>query len=156
LDFRLADFAAFGWVLFATLEDDRWISPEWELRLKKLRLAQHHFTASGNSIIDALHCVLQHGPVVKMSTSILFENCRLVADREHMQLPKTVNRFGQELTNLKGAIETELDVVFTEEHDGAGKRFISLIPKRADTYFQNGSSRAANWSERNLIQNTKY
>jgi hypothetical protein len=136
LAFRLADFAAFGWKVHAVLQDGRWVSPEWEERLGKLRLAQHHFAAKGNNIIAALRGVLERGRVAQMPTSILFDACRLVADAEHIQLPKTVSVFGQELTNLKFAIEAELGVVFTEERIHADKRLITLTPKRADMCFQ--------------------
>jgi hypothetical protein len=135
-DVRLADFAAFGWVLFAKPEGDHWSSPEWDLLLEKLKLAQHHFTARGNNIVAALRGVLEREHITKMSTGALFDSCRSVAEVAHIQLPKTAQGFGHELTNLKFAIEAELEVVFTEEHGHGGKRFITLTPKRADMYFQ--------------------
>jgi len=49
-------------------------------------------------------------------------------------LPKTANTFGRLLTEMKSAIETELNVQLIERRGHAGKRFITLKPKTPRSY----------------------
>ena len=135
LGFRMADFAAFGWILHAEEKDGRWLSPAWEALLEKPTLAQDRFVGADSGLITVLDHLLTErweaspGATLRWSIHELFNACRDTAIKLSIMLPKTVLGFGQMLTQRVSAIETELNVVVREERKHAGERFISIFQK---------------------------
>lgn len=147
LGFRMADFAAFGWVMHASQKDGRWVSQEWESLLEKLTLAQDRFVGSDGALVTVLDHVLTEqwevgtkGRPVRCSIYELFSACRDKAIKLSIMLPKTAIRFGQIFTQQKNAIQTALGVVIREEYKHAGERFITIFRKpEVTTYYLNGA-----------------
>jgi energy-coupling factor transporter ATP-binding protein EcfA2 len=141
MNFRMADFAEFGWKMHARRQEDGcWISPEWEALLGKLARAQDRFVGADNALIETLGEVLDGAsPVSDMLVADLFVKCRGIADVRRLMLPKTTTTFGKLLTEMRSTIETELSVKFSEKYGHAGKRLITLTPTEP-RFHRNGAS----------------
>ncbi len=129
LDFRMADFAEFGWRMHARQKDGRWESPEWETILNKLAVAQDRFTGTDSGVLEAIGALLDDGvAITDMPTSELFSKCRAIAEARRLIIPKSTSGFGQALTELAQTIERELKVKYSERRAHAGKRLVTLTP----------------------------
>ncbi len=129
LPFRMADFAAFGWRVFAPLGR----TAEWEALLARLEKAQAGFASEGDGVIEAFRGVLeQKGSVGPTKVGDLFKECAAIAEAEGLSFPRTANGFGRKLTNLRRVIELELGVRYREGRGHAGKRWVSLSAKPGD------------------------
>ena len=139
LGFRMADFAAFGWIMHAQEKNGQWVSSEWEALLGKLTLAQDRFVGADSGLISVLDHLLTErweaspGATLRWSIHELFNACRDTAIKLSIMLPKTVLGFGQMLTQRVSAIETELDVVIREERE-------NMLARAIHCDFQNISS----------------
>ena len=143
MNFRMADFAEFGWRMHARRQEDGgWISPEWEELLGKLARAQDRFVGSDNTLIEALAEVLDGGVSVNdMSIADLFVRCQAVAESRRLMLPKTTTTFGKLLSEMKSTIETELSVEFSEKYAHAGKHLITLTLKEPRSHPNKSSAK---------------
>jgi hypothetical protein len=126
LRFRMADFATFGWR--ATRAAGR--EQAWLEILKKLDMAQSHFAAEGDGMIEALRVLLERdGQIGPLSSGELFLKCTEVATSHGLLIPRTAGGFGQKLTTMKPIIESELSVSFADDRRHQNKRVIVIAPK---------------------------
>lgn len=125
LPFRMADYAAFGWRVFAMIGKEK----EWEALLGRLEKAQAGFASEGDGVVEALRAVLEQkrgvGPI---KVADLFKECAAIAEAESLSFPRTANGFGKKLTNLRRVIELELKVKVREERKGGRWRWVTLTP----------------------------
>jgi hypothetical protein len=129
LAFRMADFAAFGWNLFALQGRER----DWIELLAKLERAQAGFAAQNDGIVEAMRILLQRdGMIGPVTTGTLFKRCFEIAEAERLAFPETAQGFGRRLTAAKRTIELELRCRFTEETAHKGQRWITLTPRTGD------------------------
>jgi hypothetical protein len=124
--FRMAEFGSF--VLRAAEAAGHEETKRWSGLLKQLKLAQADFAGEADGVISALRILLERNGEVRGSVGSLFKQCTEIARAEHLGLPKTVQGFGQRLTNLRSAIELELNVSFSDERLHANHRYITMIP----------------------------
>jgi hypothetical protein len=127
LAFRMADFAAFGWSLFALR--DR--AQDWIDLLGRLERAQAGFAAENDGLIEALRQLLHHrnnqiGPI---TTGDLYKQCAEIAETERLAFPQTAQAFGRRFTAAQRTIELELKCRFSEETGHRGQRWITLTPR---------------------------
>jgi hypothetical protein len=120
LPFRMADFASFGWRVVHPYSD-RWL----EL-LGRVEAAQASFAAMGSVIVEILSELLEKcgGQIGPISTSDLHKDC--LGQAKERPFPRTVQSFGQRLTNMRRVLELELDIEFYEERGHAGQRIVTL------------------------------
>lgn len=128
LPFRMADFASFGWQVAALMG----LETDWEKLLARLECKQAEFASAGDGIIESLRLVLAQGALTNTAVSDLFRRCQAVAEEQRLVFPRTVQTFGQRLSNLRRVIELELGVKFQEERGHGGVRRITLAPKCGD------------------------
>lgn len=129
LPFRMADYAAFGWRVFAPLGQQR----EWENLLGRLEKAQARFASEGDGVIEALRGVLERkGSIGPTRVAELFRECSAIAEAEGLSFPRTANGFGRKLTALRRVIELEMGVRYREEVGHARHRWVSLSAKHGD------------------------
>lgn len=127
--FRMADFAAFGWLVFAALGKAK----EWEDLLKNLEKVQVAFASDGDGIIAALGVLLgQQGAIREVLVGDLFKRCVAVAQAQDLLFPRTAQAFGRRLSTLRRVIELELGVKFQEDYRHAGARHVTLTPRNGD------------------------
>src|SRR5262249_6706414 len=94
LTFRMADYAAFGW-LFAHMFGK---TSEWEGRLQRLEQAQGAFATEGDGMVEALRILLdREGSIGPIPVAELFKACREIADREGLLFPESAQAFGRRL-----------------------------------------------------------
>ncbi len=126
LAFRMADFGAFGWSLFALKEKTR----DWIALLAKLERAQAGFAAENDGLVEALRIMLQRedqiGPI---TTGDLFKKLLEIVEAERLAFPETAQGFGRRLTATRRTIELELRCRFSEETGHRGQRWITLSPR---------------------------
>jgi hypothetical protein len=129
LAFRMADFASFGWSLFA----QRGKARDWTDLLGRLERAQAGFAAQNDGVIEALRIILQQDSLIGPITSgELFKRCSQIAESERLAFPETAQGFGRRLTASKRTIELELKCRFSEETAHRGQRWITLTPRSGD------------------------
>jgi hypothetical protein len=122
----MADFAAFGWNLFAVQGKER----EWIELLAKLERAQAGFAAQNDGIVEVLRLLLQRdGTVGPITTSALFKQCFEIAEAERFAFPETAQGFGRRLNAAKRTIELELKCRFSEETGHRGQRWVTLAAR---------------------------
>jgi hypothetical protein len=128
--FRMADFAAFGWLVF----NQNAKASEWLKLLKRLEAAQMNFASEGDALVSILRTLIERdGTIGPIEVGALFRKCAEVAEAELPPMPQTVQGFGMKLTNLHRVIEVELAARFAEDHGHRGKRFVTLTPLRGET-----------------------
>jgi hypothetical protein len=124
--FRMADYAAFGWRLFAEHPAD------WEALLGRLEQAQAEFASDGDGVLDVLRVLYERdGRIGPISVSDLYTEGTKVADDKHFAFPRTSTAFGRRLTHTRRVIELELGVRWREETRHRGQRWITLAPEPA-------------------------
>lgn len=125
LPFRMADFGAFGYRLFAT----QGRAKEWSDLLERVQRAQAAFASEGDGVVEALRIVLasKGGRIDEVEVVKLFDEARKVAARAGLAFPDTSQGFGRRLTSAARVIELELNVRFIQSGH-AGKRMVSLVP----------------------------
>lgn len=129
LSFRMADFAAFGWRVFARLGQAR----EWEALLGRLEIVQSAFASDGDGVVAALGLLLkQEGAIHEEAVGDLFKRCRVLAEQQDLLFPKTAQVFGRRLSTLRRVLELSFGVRFSEEYGHGGFRRVSLVPQRGD------------------------
>jgi hypothetical protein len=122
--FRMADYAAFGWRLFA--EDPA----HWEALLGRLERAQAEFASDGDGMLDVLRVLYERdGQIGPISVSDLYAKAAQIADEQRLAFPRTATGFGRRLTNTRRVIELELGARWREETRHKGQRWISLAPE---------------------------
>lgn len=128
---RMADFASFGWVMHAHQEGGEWVSPEWEILLGKLKIAQDLFVAADSGLITALYDVFKGmgERMVRLPQRDLFQKCLAVGESRKLILPRSAATFGKLLVSMHDAIETELGVTFTIDASHADEHHITMIRK---------------------------
>jgi hypothetical protein len=126
LSFRMADFGTFGWR--ATRAAGR--EQAWLEILKKLDVAQAHFAAEGDGVVEVLRILLERdGRIGPLSSSELFLECTEIATSRGLLIPKTAAGFGHKLSNMKCIIESELNVSFSDDREHQNRRIIVIAPK---------------------------
>ncbi|MBI4463839.1 MAG: hypothetical protein HY647_03950 [Acidobacteria bacterium] len=124
LPFRMADYAAFGWRMFARVGKEN----EWESLLARLEESQSGFASEGDGTIEALRLLLEQcgGSIRQTPVGDLFTECRKIADAQGLPFPRTAIGFGKRLTNMRRVIELEFKVSFRERQERGRARVISL------------------------------
>jgi hypothetical protein len=124
-NFRMADFAAFGWVAMVTENRES----EWFPLLEKLENVQAGFATEGSPIVDALAILLERegSGIVATDTATLFENCRNVTAGGAAAFFKSPRSFSKSLSNMRAEIERELGV--TVQIDQMSRKKIITIAK---------------------------
>ncbi len=126
LQFRMADYASFGWRILRPLGAEA----AWLEVIQKLDRSQMVFAGEGDGMISALGALLeseaQIGPI---SVRDLYCKVREVADSQGFSAPKTVDGFGRKLTTMSRIIEMELGVTCSEDRGHGRKRWITLKRK---------------------------
>jgi hypothetical protein len=129
LAFRMADFASFGWSLFALREK----APDWIDVLARLERAQAGFAAENDGVVEALRTILQRrGRIGATTTGELFKLCSEIANPDHLAFPETAQGFGRRLSAMRRTIELELKCRFSEETGHRGQRWVTLTPRSGD------------------------
>ncbi len=118
-NFRMADFAAFGWV--AMVAENR--EGEWFPLLEKLENVQAGFATEGNPTVEALAVLLDRDGALSMDTTALYEACRAVT--AGVAFYKSPRAFSRILGNMRAEIERELGVTVKIEVDGR-KRIVTI------------------------------
>ncbi len=122
--FRMADYAAFGWRLFADHP------AHWDALLGRLERAQAEFASDGDGLIEVLRVLYaRDGQIGPISVTDLYAEGTKVADGQRLAFPKTSNAFGKRLTNTRRVIEVELGATWHEEERHGGRRWITLLPR---------------------------
>ncbi len=120
--FRMAEFGSF--LLWLTSGDN---TKKGSRLLKQLRVAQADYTSEVDDIIavlrDLIGSVEQVGP---FAVGELFAQCNKIAKERDLNLPKTVQGFGQRISNLKPVIEMELNARFSEMRVHSNRRVITI------------------------------
>ena len=129
LRFRMADFAAFGWTVFAATGREA----EWGALLSELERAQITFASDGDGLIETLRILFDRGDghLGPISIGDLYARCRDVAETEQLPLPKNATSFGTRFTLYRRVIELELGARVHEERRSGRKRFITITQCRA-------------------------
>jgi hypothetical protein len=111
--FRMADFAAFGYVAMTVMGRQ----DEWPFILRKLQDVQARFSVEGNPFVESLALLLDRlgGKIERIDTIGLFERCREVAPAWAMKAFRSANSFSRVVTNMIPEIERVLDVKVTRE-----------------------------------------
>jgi hypothetical protein len=126
---RMADFAAFGWSLFALPRKQR----DWTRLLGRIEGAQAGFAAQDDGVVEVLRILLQsEGNIGPIATGELFKRCLVLAEKEHLAFPETAQGFGRKLTAMKNIIELELRCSLSEESRHGGQRWVTLTPRSGD------------------------
>ena len=128
LAFRMADFASFGWRVFAQAKRET----EWEDILDRLEKVQAGFASDGDGVILALAALMKKGEIKGVPVRDLFNQCHSIAEAEGFVIPDSAQAFGRQLSTLRRVIEIELDVKFRETRGHAGARRITLIRRNGD------------------------
>src|SRR5262245_29386601 len=127
LPFRMADFAAFGWLVFNPTGE----AGAWTALLGRLESAQAEFASTGDGVVEVLRAILERdGTVGPVEVGDLFKMGARLAEEQRLSFPKTSRGFGQRLTNVRRVVELELGVTFHEERRHAHKRWITLAPSK--------------------------
>ncbi len=111
MDFRMADFASFGWRLSKAQGGDEKANTFSE-SLKKLEKEQATYTTEEDPVTFCLGLWLDNEKNYdrEIDTGILFTELSELAKREGLMLPKTAATFGKRLRQAKKAIEMTLDI----------------------------------------------
>jgi hypothetical protein len=126
LQFRMADYASFGWAV-ARLAGQ---SAEWEALLSKLERGQMEFASEGDSLVIVLRSILEaEGRIGPIDAGELYKRCSALAQAESLPFAKSPQGFGKHLTNMKRVIEIELAAKFTEEKGAGNRRYLTIRPK---------------------------
>ena len=126
LPFRMADYAAFGWRIFAL----RGQADEWVKLLGRLETAQANFSADGDGLIEALRILLRRdGAIGPLDTGALYRECASVAQDERLAFPRNAQSFGRRFNAERRMIELELRCRISEQEAGGGRRLISIAPR---------------------------
>lgn len=126
LPFRMADYAHFGWAVFAM----RGQQEEWVRLLARLERAQASFSADGDGLIEALRIILQRdGAIGPLDTGALYRLCAEVAENERLAFPRSAQGFGRRFNSERHMIELELRCRISEQEAGGGRRLISIRPR---------------------------
>lgn len=126
LKFRMADFATFGWALFA----QKGKADDWVALLARLERAQAGFAAENDGLIEALRILLERdGRIENLTTGDLFKKCLEIAKAEGLSFPVTAQGFGRRLIATKRTIELELRCRFTAGSGHGGQRRVTLVPR---------------------------
>jgi hypothetical protein len=125
----MADFAAFGWRVFASVGQ----TAGWESLLKRLEGVQSTFASEGDGVVVALGELLKRGGGVRgLSVGELFKQCRSIAETQELLFPRTAQAFGRRLSTLRRVIELSLGVRYLEEYGHGGFRRVSLVTQHGD------------------------
>jgi len=120
--FRMAEFGSF--LLWLTGNNTK----EGLRLLNRLRVAQADYTSEVDDIIAVLRELLgsveQFGPY---AVGEVFAQCNKIAKERDLNLPKTVQGFGQRISNLRPVIEMELNARFSEMRVHSNRRIITII-----------------------------
>jgi hypothetical protein len=126
LQFRMADFASFGWAA----AKDGGQEGKWVELLKKLEHSQIEFASEGDSLTTVLRSIMEsEGEIGPIDSGNLFKKCSAIAASESLPFPRSAQGFGRQLTNMRRVIEIELGVVFSEERGTGNRRFVSIRPR---------------------------
>jgi hypothetical protein len=126
LQFRMADFASFGWAVANVAGQDA----EWEALLSKLERGQMEFASEGDSLVILLRNILEvEGRIGPVDAGELYRRCSALAQAESLPFAKSPQGFGKHLTNMKRVIEIELAAKFTEEKGAGNRRYLTIRPK---------------------------
>jgi hypothetical protein len=128
MQFRMADYASFGWKLF----HGRGRGTEWMDLLKRLERTQIEFAGAGDGLVETLRLLLERndGAIRRMESAALFDACNKIAAERGLWLPRSASGFGQKLTLMARIIEAELDVKFTDSREHARSRIITIEPRQ--------------------------
>ena len=133
LDFRMADFAAFGWRIAE--DKERWLGI-----LTRLQLFQEQFSAEGDPLMKIIGRLIngttarQIGP---MPTELFYQQCEEIAEKHRWPFPKDPQGFSQRVRNRLSVIQRELSIQITVDASHARmarwtiiKSFNGVIPNQ--------------------------
>jgi hypothetical protein len=127
LQFRMADFASFGWAVATTAGEEA----EWMGLLKRLERRQIDFASDGDSLVMLFRIILEsEGVIGPIDTGALYKKCAALAESESLPFARSAAGFGKHLTNMRRVIEIELDAKFTVERSG-WRRCVTIKKKGA-------------------------
>jgi hypothetical protein len=117
MDFRMADFASFGWRLSTAQGGDETADRFCE-SLKKLEKEQAEYTTEEDPVTMCLgHWLENESNCARgIDTGTLYTELSEIAKREGLLLPKTAAVFGKRLRQAKKAIEMTLDIKIAVAH----------------------------------------
>jgi hypothetical protein len=129
MQFRMADYASFGWKLFRS----RGREAEWVDLLRRVERTQTEFAGEGDGLIETLRLLLEQrgGAVPEIESAALFNACSEIASERGLWLPRSASGFGQKLTLMARIIEAELDVKFTDRREHGRRRIITIEPRQS-------------------------
>lgn len=123
LQFRMADFASFGWAVAQSAEQKE----EWERLLIKLERGQVEFASEGDSLVTVLRNLVEaEGVIGPVDVGSLYKKCAALAESETLPFAKSAQGFGRHLTNMKRIIEIEMGVKFSEKRTHGNRRFVTI------------------------------
>jgi len=125
MNFRMADFAAFGWRAFAA---NGWDTTSWDGILTRLTQSQMRFASDGDGVVSALRMLLQTEPlpIGPIPAGDLYRRLLPIAEKEFLPFPKAANGFSRRLSNLRRVIEVELGVRLLEGEAHGGFKHVTL------------------------------
>lgn len=124
LQFRMADFSAFGWAVARPADQE----DEWLELLGKLERVQTKFASEGDSLVMIIRNLLEaDGIIGPIESGELYHKCAERAELGSLPFPRSAQGFGKHLTNMRRVIEVELGVTFAEEALG-WRRIITIKP----------------------------
>ncbi|HXH48174.1 MAG TPA: hypothetical protein VNM47_02270 [Terriglobia bacterium] len=126
LQFRMADFASFGWAVASSAGQEA----EWLDLLGKLERGQIEFASEGDSLVMVLRGILESDGVIEpIDVGSLYKKCSALAEDESLPFPKSAQGFGRHLTNMRRVVEIELNAVVKEERGAGNRRYVSIRPR---------------------------
>jgi hypothetical protein len=91
LQFRMADFASFGWAVSRSAGQEG----EWESLLSKLERAQMEFASEGDSLVIVLRNILDaEGRIGPVDAGELYRRCSPLAESQSLPFAKSAQGFG--------------------------------------------------------------
>jgi len=127
LQFRMADFATFGWAVSRISTGD---ATEWERLLGRLERAQAEFASDGDGLVEALRVLLEReGSIGPIAIADFFKRAAQVAEEEHLPFPRNAIGFGKKLSSMRRVLEVELAVRLHEQRGLGRRRTVTLTPK---------------------------
>jgi hypothetical protein len=124
--FQDADFASF----VMDTNEDPWLAKHV---LKNLEGARADLCMDRDGFAETFRQLVLREDIVNMAIAELFERCTKIAAEKHLIIPRTVQGFGQRLTNLRPALERELNIDIKTQRLHANRRVVT-ITRRAATH----------------------
>jgi hypothetical protein len=126
LQFRMADFASFGWAVAKAAGQET----EWLELLRKLERGQVEFASEGDSLVIVLRSIMEsEGVIGPIDVGSLYKKCAALAESEALPFAKSAQGFGRHLTNMRRVVEIELNATTTEERGAGNRRFVTIKPR---------------------------